>query len=409
MKILTVSALTTHIVALVERDELLRDIQVTGELSNLKRAVSGHLYFNLKDSGASVAAVMWRGQAGTLGWLPKEGDQVVAHGYVGIYPERGAYQLYVNQMRPAGRGQFYEKFEQLKQRLATEGLFASERKRPIPFQPRSIGIVTSADAAALRDILRVLSGRWPMMQVVLFATLVQGEEAPNQIVAALQAANRYSQQVEELQVILLARGGGSIEDLWAFNDERVAYAVAVSELPVVVGVGHETDFTIVDFVADLRAPTPSAAAMAVSPDWQEVLSQLQGTLHNLGRSAFDRIARERQLIIQAEQRLRRVHPSRQMDISRQSLDERERRLRTVVDFRLQQYKVRGNALVAQLAALSPEHVLRRGYSIVQQADGRVVTSIQEVQLGDELSVRVTDGSFAAVVIKGETTPLPDPN
>ncbi|HRJ45551.1 MAG TPA: exodeoxyribonuclease VII large subunit, partial [Caldilineaceae bacterium] len=280
MNTITISAVTTHIVNLFEGDELLRDVWLLGEVSNWKKAASGHIYFSLKDAGASLSGVMWKGNAFRHTWLPREGDQVMAHGYVGVYPERGSYQFYADEIRPAGRGQLYAQFEALKEKLAGEGLFDAERKRPIPSTPRRLGVVTSAGAAALRDVLRVLSQRWPLVEVILFPTLVQGNDAPGQIVAALEAANRFGNggslfDGDPVDTILLVRGGGSIEDLWAFNDEKVARAVAASRAPVIAGVGHETDFTIVDFVAVLRAPTPSAAAAAAVPDRWELIEQLR--------------------------------------------------------------------------------------------------------------------------------------
>ncbi|WP_298981780.1 exodeoxyribonuclease VII large subunit, partial [uncultured Caldilinea sp.] len=236
----TVSKLTTRIIQLFEQDDLLRDVQVIGEVSNWRRAASGHIYFRLKDEGATINAVMWRGNASAQSWLPREGDQVIAHGYVGVYPENGAYQLYTHRLTPAGRGQLYAQFEALKERLRAAGLFDEARKRPLPRLPVRLGVVTSPDAAALRDILRTLAARWPLVEVILFPTLVQGGDAPPGIVAAIAAANRYSNEAARIDALILARGGGSIEDLWAFNDEQVALAVAASAIPVISGVGHET-------------------------------------------------------------------------------------------------------------------------------------------------------------------------
>lgn len=398
MNPITISALTTHIVALFERDDLLRDVWVSGEVSNWKRAASGHVYFSLKDEGATINAVMWKGSTLAHSWLPRSGDQILAHGYVGIYPERGAYQLYINRIQPAGRGQLYAQFEALKERLAQEGLFAPERKRPLPLQPRRIGIVTSADAAALRDILRVLSVRWPLVDVVLFPTLVQGSEAPAQIVAALETANRY-RNIERLDAIILARGGGSIEDLWSFNDERVAYAVARSILPVVAGVGHETDFTIVDFVADLRAPTPSAAAAAVVPDRNEVYDQLRTVQQRLHQVAVGQIDAEQRHLEQRQARLRRLHPERQLDLRRHSLDDRAQRLHNAMTRQLSQLIERNRSARLRLTALSPLAVLQRGYSIVQKNGGQVVTTPDAVAIGEELHVRAAGGEYRVNVIR----------
>jgi exodeoxyribonuclease VII large subunit len=390
----TVTALTGYIAALFERDEMLRDLWVTAEVSNWKRTASGHIYFSLKDGGATIAAVMWRASANVHSWLPNEGDQVLAHGYVGVYGERGAYQLYVNQLRPAGRGQLYARFEALKAQLAAEGLFAPERKRPIPARPRRIGIITSADAAALRDILRILAARWPLVDVLLFPTLVQGSEAPSQIVAALQAANDYHQQVEPIDTLILARGGGSIEDLWSFNDQRVAYAIAASALPVVCGVGHETDFTIADFVADLRAPTPSAAAAAVTPAGDEVLADLYSRQQQLVRNALQRLSDERWEVNRLAERLARRHPRRQLDQQRQRLDDRTRRLQSALERSLRLARNELRMAQLRLQALNPVNILQRGYSIVQKVDGSVVVDPSQSQIGEALLVRSKGGDYA---------------
>ncbi len=401
MNPLTISALSGHLTMLFEQDELLRDLWVTGEVSNWKRATSGHIYFSLKDAGASISAVMWRNSAVAQSWLPKEGDQVLAHGYVGLYPERGAYQLYVNQLRPAGRGQLFARFEALKQELAARGLFDQERKRPVPAAAWRIGVVTSADAAALRDVLRVLSARWPLAQVVVFPTLVQGNEAPAQIVAGLETANRYADEMGPLDVLLLVRGGGSIEDLWAFNDERVAQAVAASRLPVVSGVGHETDFTIVDFVTDMRAPTPSAAAAAVTADRSEVGAQLAAVARRLNQGAQQRLADAGSQLARLRQRLSRAHPRRQLDLRRQRLDDRQRRLALTLRSRLDRRAERTRGVLLRLDALNPQRVLQRGYSIVQRQDGRVVVSPAMTAAGDELTVQAAGGHYI-VKVKAST-------
>jgi exodeoxyribonuclease VII large subunit len=393
MNPLSISALTTHIVSLFEVDETLRDVWVIGEVSNWKRAASGHAYFSLKDDGASIACVMWKGNLFGQSWLPRDGDQVMVHGYVGVYPPRGAYQFYADQIRPAGRGQLYLQFEELKARLAQTGLFEPDRKRPVPMAARRIGVVTSADAAALRDVLRVLSQRWPLVEVILFSTLVQGNEAPPQIVAALEAANRYSQTVEPLDVLLLVRGGGSIEDLWAFNDERVAHAVADSRLPIIAGVGHETDFTIVDFVADLRMPTPSAAAAAPVPDRGEVLGYLANLQHDLVQAAQVTISSAQDRLGQARARLQRVHPRRQLDMRRQSLDDRLDRLQRAMGRQLVQRRERLSSANHRLDALSPANVLARGYSIVQRRDGSIVAGPADTASGERLTVRARDGEY----------------
>lgn len=394
---LTVSKLTAHIVRLFEQDDALRDVQVVGEVSNWKRAASGHIYFRLKDAGATINAVMWKGSAMAQSWLPREGDQVIAHGYVGVYPESGAYQLYTNRLQPAGRGQLYAQFEALKEKLRSEGLFDEARKRPLPARPTRIGIITSADAAALRDILRTLAGRWPLVEVLLFPTLVQGADAPMRIIAAIATANRYAADVAAIDTLIVARGGGSIEDLWAFNDEGVAHAVANSAIPVISGVGHETDFTIVDFVADLRAPTPTAAAVAAVQGRINQHGQTLARVQTVRERVVQRIAQERRVLDRLAARLHRIHPQRQLDLQRQRLDERERRLHQVIQRILSRRRERSFAAVQRLEALNPLRVLGRGYSIVQRADGVVVTAPAMVKGGDNLVVRSAGGAYQAIV------------
>ncbi len=393
MNPITISALTTHIVALFETDDLLRDVTVTAEVSTWKRAASGHVYFSLKDEGATINAVMWKGNAMSHTWLPQAGDQIVAHGYVGVYPDRGAYQLYVNRIQPAGRGQLYAQFEALKARLAEAGLFDDARKRSIPVQPKRIGVVTSADAAAFRDILHVLSARWPLVDVLLFSTLVQGNEAPARIAAAIGEANRYSLEVESLDTLIVARGGGSIEDLWAFNDEQVAYAIAASQVPVICGVGHETDFTIADFVADLRAPTPSVAAAVAVPDQIETMEQLAGIRRWAVQQGLSRLDREEHRLEQSISRLQRVHPQRQLDQRRQQLADRTDRLHRIVGRIRDRERERQRSARLRLDALNPSNVLQRGYSIVQKPTGEIVTAPEETAVGEMLHVRSAGGDY----------------
>lgn len=404
MNPLTVSALTTHIVSIFERDETLRDVGVLGEVSNWKRATSGHIYFSMKDSGATLTAVMWRNAALSHTWLPREGDQIVAYGYVGVYPERGAYQLYVNRIQPAGRGQLYVQFEALKAKLEQEGLFDPERKRPIRSEVGRIGIVTSRNAAALHDILRVIAARWPLQQVVLFPCLVQGAEAPAQIAEMIGRANVYHASIEPLDGLIVARGGGSIEDLWAFNDERVAYAIFQSELPIVTGIGHETDFTIADFVADVRAPTPSAAAAIVTPDQNEMRMRLANDLGWMADQVENIVNGERRHMLSMEQRLMRLHPQRMLDQRRQQLDERERRLHFTARRRLDRYQDKIGSRYQQLEALNPLRVLARGYSIVQHDDGRVVIGPAEAAVDEPLRVRAAGGDYRVRVIDANAGP-----
>jgi len=430
MNPVTVTDLTAHISALFETDEDLRDIWVTAEVSSWKKAGSGHVYFSLKDSGAVIDSVMWRGSAFRHTWLPETGDQVLAHGYVGVYPERGRYQFYVDELRPAGRGQLYARFEALKEKLAAEGLFDEDRKRKISAAPRRVGVVTSPGAAALQDVLRTLGQRWPLAEVILFATQVQGADAPGQIAAALAAADRYpetagwteslapelahlpllqegerngrvesvgtggSPEGERLDTVLLVRGGGSIEDLWAFNEEQVAYAIAGCETPVISGVGHETDFTIADFTADERAPTPTAAAVAATPDGQEILQDIRQIHLHLLRDCADCVASERQAWDALRHRLQRNAPLRQIDLALQRLDEAELRLQRAAVLTLRSRRERLASGAARLEGLNPSKVLSRGYSIVQRADGSIVTAPEQSKSGERLLVSAAGGKYA---------------
>ncbi|MFZ2359370.1 MAG: exodeoxyribonuclease VII large subunit, partial [Anaerolineae bacterium] len=266
MTTFTVTQLLSQIKTLIEREQTLRNVWLQGEVSNFVRATSGHCYFTLKDERAVLACVMWKQDAQRLARLPQNGQQVLVHGYVSVYESQGKMQFYADALELAGVGRLYQEFEALKAKLAAEGLFDPEHKRPLPAWPQRIAVVTSPRAAALRDILRTLALRYPAVEVLLAPSAVQGAEAPAQIVAAIELLNDWHAGVEPIDVIIVARGGGSIEELWAFNDEQVARAIAASSVPVVSGVGHETDFTLADFAADLRAPTPTGAAAAAVPD-----------------------------------------------------------------------------------------------------------------------------------------------
>ena len=389
----SISDLTHYLRDLLESDELLQDVWVRGEVSNFSRPASGHLYFTLKDSGAALRCVMWRNQAARLPILPRDGEAIEAHGAVSIYEVSGQYQLYVDLIRPAGEGALYQEFLRLKARLEAEGLFDPARKRPIPAWPHRLGIVTSPTGAALRDMLNTLQRRYPLVQVILAPTPVQGEEAPAGIVAAIQALNQSVQP----EVILLARGGGSIEDLWAFNNEGVARAIAASSAPVISGVGHETDFTIADFVADLRAPTPTAAAELATPDQLELRATLLDLSDRLERAVQTSLSQARWSFASLHNRLRLHSPQMRLQTGRQHLDELIRRLEAGMAHSLQLGQARQHGLQQRLRALNPQAVLQRGYAIVTTQSGEIVHSTRQAHPGDALSVQVSDGEFPARV------------
>ena len=389
----TVTELTRHLRVLLEADASLQGAWVQGEISNLSRPASGHVYFSLKDAGASLRCVLWRNEAARLRFAPQDGMAIEAHGSISLYEAGGLYQLYVDTLRPLGEGALYQEFLRLKALLEAEGLFEAARKRPIPEFPRRIGIVTSPSGAALQDMLNTLRRRLPLAEVVLAPAPVQGDEAPAAIVAALRSLNRAG----GVEVILLARGGGSIEDLWAFNDERVVRAVTRSAAPVITGVGHETDFTLADFAADLRAPTPTAAAELATP---VTILDLKAALAETGRILASESARSiqkrRESLTWSGSHLRMFSPLRRLQSERQRLDELNRRGNAAQLHRMELARERLNGLENQLLALSPMAVLRRGYAVITK-DNQVVASKSQVQAGDALQVRVRDGEFDARV------------
>jgi exodeoxyribonuclease VII large subunit len=388
----TISSLTQYIRTLFEADERLADVWVQGEISNFTQARSGHWYFTLKDASSALKAVMWRSQTARQTFTPNHGDAVLAHGYVSVYEASGQYQLYVDALQPAGRGDLHQRFELLKAKLEAEGLFDAEHKRPLPPLPRRIGVVTSPTAAAFKDVLNVLSRRYPLAEVILSPTLVQGDNAPPQIVAALEAI----QQVD-VDVILLVRGGGSLEDLWAFNDEAVARAVYASRLPVVTGVGHEIDFTIVDFVSDRRAPTPSAAAETITP---YTVDDLAVAVQSYGERLTDEATAqidERRRMLDTEARLLLTHsPLRRIGDARQRLDEWGARATRALTGQLALRRERLAARQRALASADPRAILQRGFAIVE-AEGQRLTAAQQTSAGAALDIHLAQGRLRATV------------
>lgn len=389
----SVAELTGYIRELFEIDYRLQDIEVTGEISNFTRARSGHLYFTLKDEQAQLKCVMWRSLAERLRYRPEDGDAVIAHGRISVYEAGGVYQLYADRIEPVGRGDLVLAFERLKGQLAVEGLFDADHKQAIPPFPRKLGIVTSADGAALRDILNVLSRRCPPVQVLIAPTLVQGEQAPPQIVRALQ----WLDGRHDIDTIIVARGGGSMEDLWAFNDESVARAIFAARHPVICGVGHETDFTIADFVADLRAPTPSAAAELAVPNVEDIRQALGARRARVGVMMRDFLQRKRWEVQAQRRALALLSPRAGLESNLQRIDSLVDRLDRLMERRLERDRTRLAVARAGLAAVSPLATLARGYAIVRTADGRIVRRVADVAVGDDVAVQVSDGTFGARV------------
>jgi len=390
----TVSKLTFFIRKLLEENEVLQDVWVQGEVSNLSRPASGHVYFTLKDSSAALKCVMWKTSAARLRLGLQDGMEVEVHGRIGVYEVSGQYQLYADQIRPVGEGALYQEFMRLKSMLEAEGLFDSERKRSIPMLPKKIGIVTSATGAALRDMLNTLRRRLPIVEVLLAPSPVQGVEAPPALVKAIQ-----SLALQSPDVILMARGGGSIEDLWAFNDERVVRAVANSPIPIICGVGHETDFTLSDFAADLRAPTPTAAAeLATQITLLDLRALLENQRNRLAAATMSLIADQKNIVSSLTAALRYATPERRILSERQRVDELARRAHSSLLHRIQLQSTQVHGMERRLEALNPLAVLARGYAVVtQKGDGSVVTQVAQTRPGQQVQIRVSDGQVDAEI------------
>ncbi len=389
----SVSDLNAYIKELVAIDYRLQELQVIGEVSNFSQAKSGHVYFTLKDESSQIRCVMWASMAKRSTFLPTDGDAVVAQGRISVYESMGTYQLYVEWLEPAGRGDLARAFEQLKERLDAEGLFEQDQKKPIPTFPQKIGIVTSANAAALRDIRTVLRRRWPLVSVLIAPALVQGRDAPEEIVRSIQ----WLDGRHDIDTIIVARGGGSIEDLWAFNDEGVARAIYNAVHPVIVGVGHETDFTIADFVADLRAPTPSAAAELAVPDRTEMMDQVRGMSASMVSDTEAILNGHRIYLGGLIRALKNLSPQSALDSQRQYVDGLFERMDRAVAAYLQRQRAKLEYSQARLVAVSPISTLARGYAIVKKKDGRIVRTIEAVKSGDGIDIRLADGDIEATV------------
>lgn len=392
-QVLTISQVNEYIRSIMDGDHLLTGLAVKGEISNYKLYPSGHHYFTLKDENSALRCVMFRGNASHLRFRPENGMQIIAMGKISVYPRDGAYQLYVNAMALDGVGDLHTAFEQLKKKLAAQGLFDPEHKKPIPRYPKTIGIVSSSAGAAIHDMLRILKKRYPLAKVCLLPVRVQGAEAPGEIAAAIDYANQH----KLADLLIVGRGGGSIEDLWAFNEEPVAYAIYRSKIPVISAVGHEPDVTISDYVADLRAATPSNGAELAVPDQDALRQSLDaayGTLVVCMRKQLDS-ARRHLRILSDSSTLQ--SPVKYVIQRRQALEHLQSRLISNQQRVISAKQQRFVSLTAKLDAMSPLKVLTRGYSMTTDQRGAVVRSIQQVADGDTLSVAVNDGVISATV------------
>lgn len=393
-RFLTVSQLNEYVKMLMDSNPILKNVWIKGEISNFKNHYStGHFYFSLKDDGAIVRAVMFRSYAQNVQFVPRDGMKVLVHGRVSAFVRDGQYQIYVDEIVPDGIGSLYLAFEQLKRKLAAEGLFDEARKKPLPRYPERIGIVTSPTGAAIQDMLNILGRRFPCAEITIYPAQVQGAEAPPQLIRGVE----YFNATRSADVIIIGRGGGSAEDLWAFNDERLALCIAASEIPVISAVGHESDFTICDFVADRRAPTPSAAAELAVPDGTELARSLEAVANKLGATLLQKIQngknnlkylRESGVLSSAapllsEKRMSLLYLARQMD--------------TNVNNAVRLSESALSSVAARLESLNPLSVLARGYSVTVNAEGNAVRCVSDVKKDDEIAIRVKDGKINAVV------------
>ena len=398
MQVFEVAQVATYSRQLMEYDEVLADLWIHGEVSNFSRSPSGHIYFTLKDGHAQIRCALFRNSQRRLPADLGNGLSIFAHGKISFYEAQGSCQLYVDSVQPEGVGVAFLQFEALRAKLEAEGLFAVERKRPLPAFPKRIGLVTSPTGAVIHDFLTIVERRYPLVEVVVAHSSVQGENAPTELISAIDALNHYHEYGKPLDLIVIARGGGSAEDLSAFNHEGLARCIFASTVPVVSAVGHETDYSIADYVADLRAPTPSAAAELVTPNLMDFRMKLADLKYRLTRSIQDTLQGNRAMMEQADHLLERHSPMVQLEARRRDLDDVLTRGAQVLVHRLQvsREQLRGSTLT--LDALSPYRTLERGYSLCYDAStGAVIRSTQSVSTGDQIQIQVTDGKIDASV------------
>lgn len=392
-KIFTVTEITKYLKDILAQDPLVNNIWISGEISNFHHHSSGHMYFTLKDQNSAISAIMFKGYNSQLKFQLEDGLKVIAHGYISIYEPRGTYQFYIDSMEPAGKGALYLAFEQLKEKLEKEGLFDPVHKNKIPLLPKKIGIVTSPTGAAIRDILSVIQRRFPNISLLIVPTLVQGEMASEQLVKGIEYLNSRG----DIDLIILSRGGGSIEDLWPFNEENLARAIYNSSVPVISGIGHETDFTIADFVADLRAPTPSAAAELAISSRLELEKRIENSRERLSYAIGNKIREYRKRLEGLMERRVFARPEELFSKEIQQLDDLSRRLEWSMEKELNSRKEEFQFLNGKLESLSPLKTLARGYSI-SSLQGKIIDSIDEVEIGQEIQIRVKDGQIKGKVL-----------
>lgn len=391
--IFSVTQITRTISRIIEQQPQLQNVWVKGQISNLSKPASGHIYFTLKDESSTIRSVIFRSSASRLKFIPRDGEEVLAQGKINIYAASSEYQIVVNKLEPLGIGALQRAFEELKQRLADEGLFDTHHKKPLPKMPMKIGVITSETGAAIKDILQQLQKRFPLSELLLYPTLVQGDHAATQIANAIHDMNNRT----DIDVLIVGRGGGSIEDLWAFNEEIVARAIFASTIPIISAVGHETDYTISDLVADYRSPTPSAAVEHIVPDQQDIIPQLETHKERIRNLVLQRLENQRDELIMLEEEL---SPSKRRDSINQlyqTIDSLEASYHRSLSERIDTKDVLLQAFADRLNGLSPLATLKRGYSITRTSKGEIITSNTQTNVGDRLDVTLSEGGLVCTV------------
>lgn len=394
----SITEINNYVKALVEEEALLQDVYAVGEISNFKNHyATGHFYLTLKDEGSEIRAIMFRSYAQKIKFKPQDGMKVIVHGRIGVYVPGGSYQMYIEGMQPDGIGDLHLAFEQLKEKLDKEGLFKEEHKKALPKYPKTIGVITSSTGAAIRDIIKVATNRYPSVKIVLFPSLVQGSDAPADLVRGIEFFNI----LNNVDVIIIGRGGGSIEDLWAFNDETLARAVFKSKIPVISAVGHEIDYTICDFVSDIRAATPSHAAELATPDITEIFDKLNGFKQRALDAIINNIEAYRSRVEDLASSRVFVKPLTMLDIPSLKLANITDRLVSAIKESVSLQRERFAIVNSKLASLNPMAVLSRGYGAVFNINGKVINSIKNVEVSDEIVIKLSDGNVNATVSKIE--------
>ena len=392
-RIFSVSEINKYIKMLFDGDELLNSISIRGEITNFKAHYTGHYYFTLKDESSTIKCVMFKGYAQFVKFKPADGMKVVINGQISAFERDGVYQIYCKSMSPEGLGDLYLAYEQLKEKLSKEGLFDISKKKKIPFLPQRVGVITSRTGAVIRDIINVSTRRYPNVNILIYPAAVQGVNIASTVIEGLKVCN----ELNNVDVIIIARGGGSFEDLFGFNDENLARAIYASKIPVVSAVGHETDFTICDFVSDLRAPTPSAAAELVYPEYTEIVSRIEKDKNRTIIAMKNYIERKRQYVERLKAAKLEKVPLDQVNKYRLAIDSMMTKSEATLKYMIEKYRTRCVKSIAKIDTLSPLKTLTRGYSVVEDEDGKVIKSVNDVSSNQEIKITVTDGKVSAIV------------